>query len=208
VVPVDRLARPIFALALTGLGVLSGCSGPSDQASQPGSAAPSDSASPAATSFNRLGYRFAVPKDWQAQEGYLDWETLNSIPSPGTPAFDTFSGPLDPEVWIVIGKRPVRDSASLDQWLDQMRAAHLLTYEECDTVEDQRNTTLDGERAELVGLGLGGCPSEGPEAAEVQVRARHGDDGWVVTCFAEGASDLPEFEAQCEGWLGTYEFAT
>jgi hypothetical protein len=199
-----RLRAPALAVGLAALGSVVACSGPSAP-----TAASSTTATPTgnATQFDRLGYRFVVPQDWIANEGYLDWDDLDSKPHRGTPAFDTFASP-DSDPWIVVGSRRV-DGASLDQWIDELRSEHVITYEpdQCGPVEDERTTTLGGEPAQMLAFH---CPVDGPDAVAAQVLARHEDTGWVVMCYSETgrAGALAEHEQQCERWLSSFEFAT
>jgi hypothetical protein len=202
-VGMTRISGFAVAVTLVALAPLASCS---SQSPKTPSASASAAATGTATAFNRLGYRFVVPTDWVAQEGYMDWDTWDGPPHKGTPPFDTFmSQASDP--WIVVGKRQVHDSASLDQWIEQLRSDHLITYEpgECGAVEDQRATTLGGEPAEMLGFH---CPVDGPDAVAAQVLTRHGDTGWVVMCFSEKgrAGTLPEHQQQCERWLSTFQF--
>lgn len=148
-----------------------------------------------------------MPRDWIANEGYLDWDDLDSAPHRGTPAFDTFASP-DSDPWIVVGSRRV-DGASLDQWIDELRSEGVITYEpgQCAPVEDERTTRLGGEPALMLAFH---CPVDGPDAVAAQVLARHEDTGWVVMCYSETGvtGTLSEHEQQCERWLVSFEFAT
>ncbi len=199
-----RVSRLVLAMTLVALGTLISCSSHSPRTA-PASA--SATATDTATAFHRLGYRFVVPTDWVAHEGYVEWDTWDGHPPHrGSPPFDTFMA-RDADPWIVVGKRQVHDSASLAQWIEQLRSEHLITYQpgECGPVEDQRATTLGGEPAEMLGFH---CPVDGPDAVAAQVVARHEDTGWVVMCYSEQgrAGALPEHQEQCERWLSTFQF--
>lgn len=196
-----RAAALVLAAALA-TAALASCSGTASPTSSPSGAADTGPA----TDFQRLGYRFVVPADWAIQEGYMAWEEWDGAPHRGTPPFDTFmSQASDP--WIVVGKRQVHDAATLDQWIEQLRSAGLITYEahECRPVENRSVTTLGGEPAHMLGFH---CPVDGPHAVAAQVLARHDDAGWVVMCFSERgkAGALPDHQRQCEKWLSTFEF--
>jgi len=192
-----------LTVTLAVLAPLVSCSGQSPEAP---SASVSASEAGTVTAFHRLGYRFVVPTNWVTQEGYMEWDTWDGPPHRGTPPFDTFmSQASDP--WIVVGKRQVRDSASLDEWTEQLRSDHLITYKpgECGPVEDQRATTLGGETAKMLAFH---CPVDGPDAVAAQVLTRHGDTGWVVMCYSEKGKTgtLPEHQRQCDRWLSTFQF--
>jgi hypothetical protein len=198
-----RVSRFALIVTLVALAPMVSCS---SQSPESPSASASATATDAGTSFPRLGYRFVVPTEWIVLEGYVDWDTWDEPPHRGTPPFDTFLSQMgDP--WIVVGKRQVHDPVSLDQWIEQLRADHLITYKpgECVSVEDQRATTLGGEPAEMLGFH---CPVDGPDAVAAQVLTRHGDTGWVVMCYSEKgkAGTLPEHEQQCDRWLSTFQF--
>jgi hypothetical protein len=198
-----RVTRCAIVVTLVALAAVVSCSGPSPTSPPASSSA---TAAEAGTSFPRLGYRFVVPTDWVVLEGYLEWDAWDEPPHRGTPPFDTFmSQTSDP--WIVVGKRQVHDSASLDQWIEQLRVARLITYDpdQCVSTEDQRATSLADEPAQMLGFH---CPVDGPDAVAAQVVARHGDTGWVVMCFSEKvkAGNLSEHEQQCERWLSTFQF--
>jgi hypothetical protein len=158
------------------------------------------------THFQRLGYSFDMPEGWRFEEGYVDWEVTGGPPRVGLPAFDDFLSPeSDPR--ILVGERPVRDSAPLDQWIAQMRAAKAITYPvgNCNPAEEEAPFTLGGEPAQMVAFH---CPSDGADAGIVQLLARHADNGWIVSCFSStgAAGGLPNLERQCGRWLRSFQF--
>jgi hypothetical protein len=109
---------------------------------------------------------------------------------------------------MVIGMRPVAAGLSLTQWIREMTADHSITFSTayCDnTAEDVRPSVLGGEKARLLGFT---CPVGGPDTVAVEVLARHNDEGWFTMCVSEAqfARPLPDFEHQCETWLGTLQF--
>jgi hypothetical protein len=199
--------RRVFVSVVTAtvaLVTIASCSSPSSPRRQAAPGAASTSASQAV--FHRLGYSFVPPPGWQPGEGSADWEATGGPPRLDNAAFDSFvSASSDPR--ILVGKRPVRDSAPLDQWIAQMRAGHLITYppDNCNAAEDERPAALGGEPAEMVAFH---CPSDGPKAGIVQFLVRHGDSGWVVQCFSgDGiAGPLPGLEKQCGTWLESFRF--
>jgi len=152
------VSHPILALAAVVLAA--GCSGTSQRTDNAGGSGSVVSPTPSPAVFHRLGYRFTVPSGWSAQEGYVGWEEWSGAPHRGTPAFDTFSSP-EADPWIVVGKRPLTAGVSLDQWIKQMTAIKAITYppEECKPVEDDRPTSLGGEKARMLAFH---CPVDGP----------------------------------------------
>jgi hypothetical protein len=205
----SRITVTTLVFALGPLIATASCSSPtSKQSAERGSASTPTPVSAQPTHFQRLGYSFAEPPGWQAVEGSLDWQvTGGGPPRVGLPAFDDFLSPgSDPR--ILIGKQPVPDSASLDQWIAHMRASGAITYppEDCNPAEDHTATNLGGEPAQMVAFH---CPTDGPKAAIAQVLVRHADTGWVINCFSgSGVSgDLPGLEKQCGRWISSFRFA-
>src|SRR4051812_27306738 len=106
----SRLTVPALVTAFAAMIGTTSCSpGASPEGGQSGKSESSASVSATATHFQRLGYDFAVPPGWTAQEGYLDWPvTGGSPPRLGAPTFDDLLSPAsDPR--ILIGKQPVPD---------------------------------------------------------------------------------------------------
>jgi hypothetical protein len=199
-----RRGRWAVLVAPAVLATLVSCSGSSSAGRQaePGTTA----ASAAAPVFHRLGYSFVAPRGWVSREGSADWASVDGPPRLGSSAFDAFV-PASADPRILVGKRPVGDSAGLDQWIARMRAGQLITYADggCNAAEDQRPATLGGGPAVMVAFH---CPTDGPTAGIVQFLARHGDSGWVVQCFSgDGVvGPLAGFEKQCATWLASFRF--
>jgi hypothetical protein len=137
-------------------------------------------------------------------EGSARWK--QSPPHKDAPEFDTFDS-RDGDPWIVIGKRPLAGKFSLGKWIEKMTVIHAITYGqfECTAVEDDRATSLGGEKARIHAFH---CPVDGPVAIAVQVLVTHNDFGWVAMCYSEGdeAGQIPAFEKQCMRWLSTFRF--
>jgi hypothetical protein len=194
----------IFAFAV--LALAAGCSGTHLQAEKAGDARPVSSPTPSPAMFHRLGYRLTVPNGWIATEGYVRWEVVGGPPHLGAPPFDTFASP-ESDPWIVIGKRPLTTQVSLDQWIKQMIAMKAITYQpgECKSVEDDRPTSLGGEKARMRAFH---CPIDGSKAMAVQVLATHQTDGWVVMCYSQlgKAGSILGLEQQCQRWTSSFRF--
>jgi hypothetical protein len=212
----SRLTVPALAATCAALLGTTACSSGSSSAVQAGgspSTSPSTSASASAsatpTHFARLGYSLAVPPGWTSQEGSQDWPLTGS--GPPRVAVSTFDDLLSPssDPRILIGEQPVPDAAPLDQWIDHMRSSGAITYPpgDCNPAEQQTPGTLGGEPARLVAFH---CPADGPDAAIVQVLARHAGTGWIVSCFSgSGAKGgLQGLEKECSGWVSSFRFAT
>jgi hypothetical protein len=199
-----RASCLLFVVALLASAV--GCSGTPDRTDNAGGTGRVSSPAPGPALFHRLGYRFAVPSGWFAIEGSIPWDDVAGPPHRGSPAFDTFASP-ESDPWIVVGKRPVTAKVSLEQWIKQLIATRAITYEpeECKSVEDDRATSLGGEKARMRAFH---CPVDGPKAIAVQVLATHNKDGWVVMCFSElgKAGPISGLEQQCERWLSSFQF--
>ena len=201
-----RRVRGSVLTATAVLVTIVSCSSPSSPARQAASTSPA--ASSTSHEFHRLGYSFTAPPGWQSQEGSVDWTQVGEPPRLGDAAFDAFVPPSqDPR--ILVGKRSVRDSVGLADWIAQMRAGHVITYtpDTCNAAEDQQPAALASEPAVMVAFH---CPTDGPTAGIVQFLVRHGDSGWVVQCFSgDGViGPLAGFEKQCRTWLASFRFTT
>src|SRR3954462_2222010 len=113
-----RITVPALAVACVVLVATASCTPSSVRPSAESRSAGASISAPA-TSFERLGYRFDMPKGWLFQQGSEAWEATGGPPRITVPAFDAFLSPgTDPR--ILVGERPVRDGAPLAQWITEM----------------------------------------------------------------------------------------
>lgn len=165
------------------------------------------SPAPSPTPFTGRGYVMAMPVGSYSLAGFGEWHEGVS-PARRVAGFDTFQTPGGGP-WIVIGRRPVSDGASLDQWVEHMRKTRTINYPPSVCMSPERSSlaSLGGETALVLSFH---CPVDGPLALATQVLTMHRGLGYAAMCYDEDPprGPLPEFEQACLSLLEGFAFST
>lgn len=107
----------------------------------------------------------------------------------------------------MVGRRPVSDGASLDQWMEHMRKTKTITYAPSVCVSPERSSeaSLGGEAARVLSFH---CPVDGPLAVATQVLTIHQGQGYAAMCYDEDPprGPIPDFEQACLRLLEGFAF--
>ena len=165
------------------------------------------SPTPSPTLFTGPGYVMAMPVGSYSVAGVGEWNEGVS-PARRVAGFDTFQTPGGGP-WIVIGRRPVSDGASLDQWVEHMRKTRTISYPSsvCVSPETRSVASLGGEAAIVLSFH---CPVDGPLALATQVLTMHRGSGYAAMCYDEDPprGALTEFQRACLSLLEGFAFST
>lgn len=165
------------------------------------------SPTPSPTPFTGRGYVIALPVGSYSVAGFGEWQEGVS-PARRVAGFDTFQTPGGGP-WIVIGRRPVSNDASLDKWVEHMRKTRTISYPPsvCVSPERSSRSSLGGETALVLSFH---CPVDGPLAVATQVLTMHRGLGYAAMCYDEDRprGPLPEFEQACLRLLEGFAFST
>lgn len=109
----------------------------------------------------------------------------------------------------MIGRRPVSNGASVDEWVEHMRKTRTISYPPsvCASPERSSRSSLGGETALVLSFH---CPVDGPLAVATQVLTMHRGLGYAAMCYDEDPprEPLPEFEQACLRLLEGFAFNT